>query len=97
MAEEYSVVAGGVTYQLHTLSGFALMHNLGGLTNGQTKTTGEIYRDLLYASLISPKLTKKEIETTIGLVAFKQIGTEILMRHQVDVQDFHDAVDGKAK
>ena len=77
-----------VSYKLKTLSGFALMHNMGGLTNGRTKTQGEIYRDLIFVSLVEPKLTKQQIEETFEPYDFNEIGISILQKHKVNVQDF---------
>ena len=95
--ETYDVDVGGVKYTLRKLSGFQLMHTMGGVgANGQTRSAGEMYRDLIHASLVTPKLTKPEIET-LDFVPFTDLGTVILEKHKVDVEDFRVRAGGTQK
>lgn len=91
------VKAEGVTYRLRKLSGFALMNTMGGVSaRGQTKSQGEIYRDLIQASLIEPALEKKDIEELAAPV-FIKLGTTILENNGLTLEGFQNALGGDKK
>lgn len=91
--DTFTLKVKGTVYTCRKLSGFVLMNIMGVKKNGQVKESGEMYRDLITACLISPKLKREEIEELSPSV-FTPLGKGILDGQADKSEDFQESLTG---
>lgn len=89
----FTVEVSGETYTCRKLSGFRMMNALG----DPKKQTGDLYRDLILASVQEPEITKEYIEEEMPPNEFLALGVGILQAHEVEIQDFPTTPNGNMR
>lgn len=87
MSEVCQITVDSTEYTVEKLSDYRLLKVYG----GEGKDTADMYRDLIAASVIEPKLTKAEIEEMAG-GTFLRLGAEIMHLYEDQLKDFQGSI-----
>jgi len=87
-----NVKIGEKMFEIEKLSGYRLLKVLG----DGSKDVADVYRDLILACVISPKLTKEDVESLEPAEFFK-LGAEIVNLHSSDLKNLEGLMKSNGK